>query len=67
MINFILNQKNYCINDGASITDLIDKLDIGEQKIALEKNLQIITRSLWQSTKIKENDKIEIVRAIGGG
>jgi len=67
LINFILNQKNYCINDGASITDLIDKLDIGEQKIALEKNLQIITRSLWQSTKIKENDKIEIVRAIGGG
>ncbi|RLA06868.1 MAG: thiamine biosynthesis protein ThiS [Gammaproteobacteria bacterium] len=66
-MNFILNQKNYCINDGASITDLIDKLDIGEQKIALEKNLQIITRSLWQSTKIKENDKIEIVRAIGGG
>jgi sulfur carrier protein len=67
LINFILNQKNHSIDDDANITDLIDKLDLSQQKIAVEKNHSLITRSLWCDTKIQENDKIEIVRAIGGG
>ena len=46
---------------------LLDQLDIQKKHIAIEVNENIIFKTDWESTKLEEGDKIEIVKAIGGG
>ena len=45
----------------------LDQLDIQKKHIAIEINENIIFKTDWESTKLEEGDKIEIVKAIGGG
>ena len=53
--------------DAATVSDLLDQLKLTGQRIAVEVNGEIVTRSLHAQTPLKDGDKIEIVHAIGGG
>jgi sulfur carrier protein len=46
---------------------LLEHLDVQKKHIAIEINENIIFKTDWESTKLEEGDKIEIVKAIGGG
>lgn len=35
--------------------------------VAIELNGKIIEKALWHSTGLKEEDKVEIIRFVGGG
>lgn len=50
-----------------SVAELLRDLDLDARKIALERNLEIVPRSAFESTKLGNGDKIEIVHFIGGG
>ena len=50
-----------------NIYTLLDQLDVQKKHIAIEVNENIIFKTDWESTKLEEGDKIEIVKAIGGG
>jgi sulfur carrier protein len=46
---------------------LIERLELGGKRIALEVNGEIVPRSAYEVHNLCEGDKIEIVHAIGGG
>ena len=50
-----------------SIKDLLKKHRLNQEKIAIELNGTILPKQKYKKTKIKNNDKIEIVQFIGGG
>ena len=50
-----------------TLQGLIEQLDLGDKRIAVELNLEIIPRSEHVSTVLKDADRVEIVHAIGGG
>ena len=49
------------------LEDLLDSLNLQNKRYAVEINREIITRSKHSSYKLSENDRIEIVEAVGGG
>jgi thiamine biosynthesis protein ThiS len=51
----------------ATITDLVAALELDTGKVAVERNLEIVPRSLHAQTAIADGDRIEIVHFIGGG
>lgn len=51
----------------ATITELVAALDLDTRKVAVERNLEIVPRSLHPQTAIVDGDRIEIVHFIGGG
>ena len=51
----------------ATLDGLIDALQLSGQRLAIERNGEIVPRSRWSETVLAEADRIEIVRAIGGG
>ena len=53
--------------DSLNLRDLITSLDLKPERIAIELNQTVIRRIHWQSTILKEDDKIEIVHFVGGG
>tara|TARA_Y100001970_G_scaffold56852_1_gene71935 strand:+ start:472 stop:690 length:219 start_codon:yes stop_codon:yes gene_type:complete len=66
-IKIQLNGKKSILKAGSSVKDLILKLDIPLNKVAIELNEIILDKKKIKNTILKKNDKIEIVHFIGGG
>ncbi|PIE20387.1 MAG: thiamine biosynthesis protein ThiS [Neptuniibacter caesariensis] len=62
-----VNGEMLQVQDGITLSGLVEQLDLGEKRIAIELNLEIIPRSEHGETVLKESDRVEIVHAIGGG
>ncbi len=62
-----LNGKQFQINTGINLNELLDNLKIKINKVAIEVNGVIIEKRKYQKLKLNENDKVEIVHFIGGG
>jgi len=62
-----LNGKQFQINTGINLNELLNNLKIKINKVAIEVNGVIIEKGKYQKLKLNENDKVEIVHFIGGG
>lgn len=49
------------------LSQLIERLSLAPQRIAVEVNKAILRRSDWEETTLKDGDQIEIVHFVGGG
>ena len=66
-MELIINGKTEQVPEGMNATQLIDHLGLTHERLAMEVNREIVPRSSFQSHVLKAGDRIEIVRAIGGG
>lgn len=62
-----LNGCSFELPDGTTVAELLAMQDLLGRRIAVELNLDIVPRSQHASTVLKENDRVEVVHAIGGG
>ena len=62
-----LNGNPYEINDGTNLNELLNKLKIQKNKVAIEVNGEIVEKKKYPSLILNVNDKVEIVHFIGGG
>jgi sulfur carrier protein len=62
-----LNGEAFELPDGATVAELIDRLDLLGRRFAVELNLDIVPRSQHATTALREGDQVEVVHAIGGG
>jgi sulfur carrier protein len=68
MIHIQLNGAPYvCGQTSARISDLVHDLALDGKRIAVERNGEIVPKSLHRETVLVDGDKIEVVAAIGGG
>ena len=49
------------------VAGLVTALGLDPRKVAVERNLAIVPRSAYGSTRLADGDRIEIVHFIGGG
>lgn len=66
-MNITLNGVSHDLPDGLSLETLLEVNGYGDKRIAVEINRQIIPRSQYGAREIHQDDRIEIVHAIGGG
>ena len=50
-----------------TVAQLLAQLDTAGKRIAVERNGEIVTKSLHASTELTGGDQLEIVIAVGGG
>tara|TARA_Y100000590_G_scaffold368783_1_gene429622 strand:- start:2525 stop:2743 length:219 start_codon:yes stop_codon:yes gene_type:complete len=62
-----LNGDPYEINSGTNLDQLLNKLKIKKNKVAIEVNGEIVEKNRYLSLILNKNDKVEIVHFIGGG
>ncbi len=62
-----INGEERTVPPVATITDLVAALELDTRKVAVERNLEIVPRSLHAQTPVADGDRIEIVHFIGGG
>lgn len=66
-MRILLNGDSFELPDGATVADLLVRLDLTGRRVAVELNLDIVPRSLHSETVLREGDTLEVVHAIGGG
>lgn len=52
---------------GATIAEMLGELGLDPRKVAVERNLAIVSRSTFGDVRVEEGDKFEIVHFVGGG
>ncbi len=62
-----VNGEDYQLPEALTVGELVERVGLADQRIALEVNREIVPRSEYATTKLHEGDRVEIVRAIGGG
>jgi sulfur carrier protein len=55
------------IPDGLNVTAMLEHLGMGNKRVAIERNLDILPRTAWNATPVQANDSFEIVHFVGGG
>ena len=50
-----------------TILALVEELGLDVRKVAVERNLEIVPRSLHGTTALADGDRIELVQFVGGG
>ena len=53
--------------DGKTVTEMLADMDISGQRVAVELNEEIVPKAKYSETVIKDGDKVEVVRFVGGG
>jgi len=62
-----LNGEPREVAEGQLVQALVAELNLGNQALAVAINREIVPRQKWPERALQAADKVEIVRAIGGG
>ncbi|MYM70664.1 MULTISPECIES: sulfur carrier protein ThiS [Duganella] len=67
MIEIELNGAPHRVPPQQTLDQLIDALALSGQALALAVNRNVVPRQQWAARVLQAQDKVDIVRAIGGG
>jgi thiamine biosynthesis protein ThiS len=67
MMKITLNGDPYELDGPTTVAALLARLEIDARRVAVEHNLEVLKRTRFDETSIREGDQIEIVNFVGGG
>lgn len=53
--------------DVETVLDLLNKLCINPERVAVEVNLSVVKKANYSTFTLKDGDRVEIVNFVGGG
>ncbi len=62
-----LNGQEQNFSAPLTIAELVEKLELEAEKIAIDCNAEVIARNAYVKTHLQEGDTVEIIHFIGGG
>jgi len=62
-----INGENREVDDGLTLTALLESLQIRPGRVVVERNRDIVPRESYNATLINDGDTLEIVHFVGGG
>lgn len=66
-MKILLNGETRTFEGPTSVADLLKTLGYAGKRVAVERNGQIVPRSAHEQSLLADDDRIEIVVAVGGG
>ncbi|HZJ96056.1 MAG TPA: sulfur carrier protein ThiS [Thiopseudomonas sp.] len=66
-MEIILNGETKTLTAGMSVLQLLQAQGLEGKRVAVELNEEILPRSEHATRQLCENDRVEIVHAVGGG
>ena len=66
-MNITINGELRRLEGAETVAALLERLELEPRKIAVERNLEIVPKSLYGETPLADGDRIEIVQFVGGG
>lgn len=67
MITIQVNGESKDVPENLTLIALLDWLKLPADRVAVERNLEIVGRNQWSGTVIQQGDRLEVVHFVGGG
>ena len=62
-----LNGEFREVPEGLTLAALLEWLELPRDRVAVERNREIVPRTGWDVTPIEPGDRLEVVHLVGGG
>jgi sulfur carrier protein len=66
-VKILLNGAGHELPEGETVAGLIERLGLAPVRVAVERNREIVPRSDYPATRLREGDTVEVVTFVGGG
>ncbi len=66
-IQVIVNGEPREIAAGSTVADLVTALALGDRRVAVERNHEVVPRASHAHTALAAGDRLEVVTFVGGG
>ncbi|REI24304.1 thiamine biosynthesis protein ThiS [Staphylococcus felis] len=66
-VEVIVNGEVQTFQEHTTIQDILNHFEIEAKRIAVELNAKVVKRSEWSTTKVRPNDRLELLEFVGGG
>ena len=66
-MKLIVNGEELEFRNDITLLEVIKELKIEDKVMAAAINLEVVKKDNWDKTKLKQNDKIELLQFVGGG
>ncbi|MGI8543077.1 MAG: sulfur carrier protein ThiS [Aridibacter sp.] len=66
-MNIVVNGEKKELSGELNLQELLKKLDLPTERVAIEVNKMVIRKKDWTTINIKDSDQIEIIHFVGGG
>lgn len=63
----VINGEPREVPDSLTLQELLQHLGLQGERIAIERNREIIKRERWAAVKVQAGDRLEVVHFVGGG
>lgn len=63
----VVNGEAREVHEGLTLTALVAEMGLGERRVAIELNRDVVSRDAWDRTALGAGDVVEIVHFVGGG
>ena len=63
----MVNDELLDVPDDLSLQELVGRLTLPAERLAIELNRNVVRRARWSQTELREDDRVEIVHFVGGG
>ena len=67
MITIELNGEAHEVPEGLTLAGVLEWLKLPADRLAVERNREIVPRAQWDKTIVQVNDQLEVVHFVGGG
>jgi thiamine biosynthesis protein ThiS len=67
VISVSLNGESREVPSNLTLEGLVEWMKVPADRVAIERNLEIVPRRLWPETLVADGDHLEVVHFVGGG
>ena len=66
-MNIYFNGESRALEGAVTVAQLLEREGLGDRRVAVEINREIVPKSQHATHVLHEGDKVEVVHALGGG
>jgi thiamine biosynthesis protein ThiS len=66
-VQIVLNGEAVRAPAGSTVADLVRRLELPEDRVAVELDRSVLRRAEWASRRLEAGSRVEIVQVVGGG
>jgi sulfur carrier protein len=66
-IDVVVNGATRTVAEGTTVAALIVELGLGDRRVAVERNREVVPRAQHTTTVLAAGDRLELVTFVGGG
>jgi sulfur carrier protein len=63
----VVNGEQCDLHDGTTVADVVRSLVDAERGVAVALDGEVVPRTAWATTQLRDGDQVEVLRAVQGG